>query len=598
MTKKALLLLVISLLPLTALPQQIAITDTNTETDKLEKSAVELLEETKAEVDGLRLIENRISFTSELAALMWFHDEREARAMYSDVINDFRQLLVGYDSQMNQFGIKQADEPQVYGSMFMTEPSDRQKIEQKFRVAVGVRQTIATSMAEHDPELALNFFYDSLNAVANVDLRKQMEANDRGFENKLLVQIAAIDPAKAAVIAKRTLSHGITMEQVDLLKKYFGKDPDKAIDFGETLLSAIKSEKSDSLDLGAASSLLKYGTQVLDQSRTIGGKKTIFSDSDLRDLAEVLAQAVLARPNDSGISFANYAKDVERYQPGRAVQIRSKVPVRSATTRNGPPAGMRSANATNSYGTFVGNSNTSNTAAARAAAAAQAQREASEKRLMDDVNRLGTAKLTQEQRDKIILQARTTIMSMPGADKKITTLSLLAGQVAKAGDKDLAAEIMRDAASFVNPQPRNMKDFMLTWMLTSGYASVDPEKAFPMLEDLVNRGNDLIDASLKIAEFVDVTEEIVSDGEFQLGAFGGNMIRDVTRALNMADSTIQNMSRSDFQKMRSLTNRFDRPEIRVMAKMLVLQSVLGAKALAEEQQRLQQQQKQQKTVIK
>ena len=74
MTKKALLLLVISLLPLTALPQQIAITDTNTETDKLEKSAVELLEETKAEVDGLRLIENRISFTSELAALMWFHD--------------------------------------------------------------------------------------------------------------------------------------------------------------------------------------------------------------------------------------------------------------------------------------------------------------------------------------------------------------------------------------------------------------------------------------------------------------------------------------------------------------------------------------------
>jgi len=259
---------------------------------------------------------------------------------------------------------------------------------------------------------------------------------------------------------------------------------------------------------------------------------------------------------------------------------------------------MRSANATNSYGTFVGNSNTSNSAAARAAAAAQAQREASEKRLMDDVNRLGTAKLTQEQRDKIILQARTTIISMPGADKKITTLSLLAGQVAKAGDKDLAAEIMRDAASFVNPQPRNMKDFMLTWMLTSGYASVDPEKAFPMLEDLVNRGNDLIDASLKIAEFVDVTEEIVSDGEFQLGAFGGNMIRDVTRALNMADSTIQNMSRSDFQKMRSLTNRFDRPEIRVMAKMLVLQSVLGAKALAEEQQRLQQQQKQQKTVIK
>lgn len=224
MTKKAILLLVISLLPFTVLPQQIATNDTNSEADKLEKSAVELLQETAAEVEGLRLIENRISFTSELAALMWFHDEREARAMYAGVINDFRQLLVGYDSQMNQFGIKQADEPEVYGSMFMTEPSDRQKIERKFRVAVNVRQAIATSMAAHDPELALNFFYDSLNAVANADLRKQMETGDRSFEQRLLTQIAAIDPAKATVITKKTLSRGITLEQVDLLKNFFSKD--------------------------------------------------------------------------------------------------------------------------------------------------------------------------------------------------------------------------------------------------------------------------------------------------------------------------------------------------------------------------------------
>ena len=125
MTKKALLLLVISLLPLTALPQQIAVTNTNTETDKLEKSAVELLEETKAEVDGLRLIENRISFTSELAALMWFHDEREARAMYSDVINDFRQLLVGYDSQMIQLACAA---PTVTRTLFAAAPSYRSAI--------------------------------------------------------------------------------------------------------------------------------------------------------------------------------------------------------------------------------------------------------------------------------------------------------------------------------------------------------------------------------------------------------------------------------------------------------------------------------------
>src|SRR4051812_8029590 len=120
MLKKAFLLLVITSLPYASWPQQLGSNDSNSDSEKLEKSAVELLQETAAEVDGLRLIENRISFTSELASLMWYHDEREARAMYSELINEFRQLLVGYDSQMNQFGIRQADEPEVYGSMLMT----------------------------------------------------------------------------------------------------------------------------------------------------------------------------------------------------------------------------------------------------------------------------------------------------------------------------------------------------------------------------------------------------------------------------------------------------------------------------------------------
>jgi len=60
---------------------------------KLNMAAVDLLRETSVEVGRLRTMENRISFNAELASLMWFHDDKEARVMYGTVVTDFKQLL-------------------------------------------------------------------------------------------------------------------------------------------------------------------------------------------------------------------------------------------------------------------------------------------------------------------------------------------------------------------------------------------------------------------------------------------------------------------------------------------------------------------------
>jgi len=74
-----------------------------------------------------------------------------------------------------------------------------------------------------------------------------------------------------------------------------------------------------------------------------------------------------------------------------------------------------------------------------------------------------------------------------------------------------------------------------------------------------------------------LNEDIMSDGELQVGAFGGSMVREVTRELAGADSTLQTLAKTDFDKMKGVTDRFDRPEVRVLAKMMVLRAVLGNK---------------------
>ncbi len=196
---------------------------------------------------------------------------------------------------------------------------------------------------------------------------------------------------------------------------------------------------------------------------------------------------------------------------------------------------------------------------------------------MEGITGLNSKQLPKEERDKVIAQSRKIISQTPGKDKKIVALSLLAAQVAHAGDKDLAAEIMRDAERLVNPQPKNYQDFLLSLMLAAGYAEADPDKAFPLLETLILRQNELTSATIKLAEFIDVNGEIIDDGEIQIGMFGGDMIRGMTNELGMASSTIRSLAKADFAKTRNLTNTFDRTETRVLAKMLVLRAVLEKK---------------------
>src|SRR3954449_258252 len=67
---------------------------------KTQKEYVNFLRETMADVNNLRTLENRISFSAELASLMWYYDEREARTMYLSTISDFKELVGQYDLQM------------------------------------------------------------------------------------------------------------------------------------------------------------------------------------------------------------------------------------------------------------------------------------------------------------------------------------------------------------------------------------------------------------------------------------------------------------------------------------------------------------------
>ena len=177
-----------------------------TEADaKLTKDAVELLRETSDEVGRLRLPENRVSFNAELAGLMWFYDEKEARTMYGSVISDFRQLLMQLDDQANA-PLDEEEDASMIGGFFGGYA--RSKVERKFLIAVGVREQIAMSLAEHAPDLAFNFYDESRLVVGNPKLKETDRKLGQGLR-------ATADRADLSLGSRqsRRIRQGITQER-------------------------------------------------------------------------------------------------------------------------------------------------------------------------------------------------------------------------------------------------------------------------------------------------------------------------------------------------------------------------------------------------
>ena len=548
--------------------------DTDTE---ITEKAVRMLRETTSEVGNMRTLENRISFTAEIAALLWPHDEAEAKRMFGWSVNEFKTLVMQYDSQMNMFPPEDPANSYRGGGMFFGGTDERTMLVRKFQVAMGVRQQIASSIAEHEPILAFNFYHDSISGISNPQLTNALNyGGGNYFELGLLRKIAEKDAAKASELARSSLQKGFRSHHVDLLRELYTKDPDKAAEFGSAVLSRIKNESLDKLELYSLNSLISLGDEKLEEALASPGKKELYSREDLRELADVLARAILEGDERGG--FRSYLGNIEKYNPGRAAQIRTKFSIEntdahaaeSREERVRVSAGLPPPPSPRISGGFTVRQSRGSDEVRQAIEA----REKAEQELMAEVMGLDKKELPKEERDKIIEKARELLTSTPSKDKKLLGLSALAAQVAKAGDKELASEIMRDAAALVSPSPKTYQDFLYTWMLISGYAEADPEKAFPLLEDTVFRLNEVIGSLIRVGEFIDTSGQMIVDGEVQVGAFGSGMAGSITRQLTIATPTVKSLMKTDLDRLYQIANRFDRVETRVLTKMIILRAAL------------------------
>ncbi len=570
--KSITLLALLCCMTMNVLSQDIVKDEKQKKSDELKEKAVVLLRETREEVGTLRTIENRISFNSELAGLLWFYDAKEGRKMFGELTEDFIEILNRYNAEINSYGSVK-NESELYTSRLS--PTAKSKAIGRMSKAIAVRQQMAMTMATQDAEFAYEFIIQTSKIVTNEIFAKKIEQQDEQMESVLIAYLANQDIDKGLAFARKALKTKFKKSMLTLLKKVYAKDQAKAKSFADEILEKVKSELNNTEGgYNGAYSVLSFGAENFEEAKNKPDAKAIFSEISLRTLSEELTANLISSKDAQGSYIVSGAYDIiKKFSPASAARLKSKYKQFISDENMKDISVMTDGAALNADGGVGVQS---------AEELRDAKLEEEKTEILSKLKSEGLYELPEKEKQKFIDEAQKVIGQFSDPTEKVAGLSILATNVKRIGNQKLASQLMDEASVLVTQQPRNYIDYLQIWTLAGGYATVDAAKAFPILEQAVFQLNDTIEAFVKVGEFVDVGEDIVIDNEVQLGSFGGSMTQSFVGNLDGSESVLKNMAEADFAKIKAITNGIRRTEVRILIKMLIMQSILddGTKTIS------------------
>lgn len=545
-----------SMAAIAAFSQDVRPSPTPTPDAEKEKAQVmRFLRDLDQEISNLRLPENRIAYFAELGAVMWQFDETQARTLYGKAISDLQQLIAEHNSVLAAEKAAAAADPDALTVGF-TSMGGLRDAASRGRALNGIRRQILLAIAQNDLDLAMN----GLTATANIDFGESDQ--EPTHDDWLVQQLAEIgadkSPKQALALALESLKKGLESRHFSILYNLAASDPASAKQLAAAIMSKAKEGKASIYIL---TEFLRKAEGLAKTDNKEGKSEPLYTKQDLREIAGLLADEI---EDDGGSSFISL---VEKYLPARAAALKAKF--RSKGISGNMVDGLRVPGVESGYGSNSMASN-SNSAAAKAQAEKwKKQRE--DRNSLRAFSKLAAGTLPPEEREKVLAEARKTVARLRDPRDKIIALSAIATGVVNS-DKALALDLMREADRLAPTYPTTYADCMVVYSLASGYVFVDPEQAFPRFEALISRLNELIGAGVKLIEFIDVQGDTVKDGEIKLGSLGGLTGLGILRITSGADLPLRRLAEFDLPRTQALADRFDRPEARVLAKILILRA--------------------------
>ncbi|HEY6118585.1 MAG TPA: hypothetical protein VIV66_01440 [Pyrinomonadaceae bacterium] len=525
----------------------------------VEKKSLDLLDSIAGRISTLHSPENRITVTCAVADLLWSRDEKRARALFANVMRDEAALVSSVD-----LGDQQASE--------------------NYSTINNQRQEVVGRIARHDPDLALEFLRATRFPAGEVP---SYGANwERNLELSLSRAIAAKDPERALKLARESLAKGLSYDFVSLLMELEQKNKPAAQSLYESLVSRIQSE-----DLARNQEAANIATNLINSFQPPKA-----NEDEFRDLLETVIKAALSlTPNDPQTqqvaqnylgSLFSSMQLVEKYAPAR---VRAVKDWSQSITRTMDPNNQlySELNQTAQEGTIddILALATRFPEEMRNQVYQQAAWKASNNGDVDRARQLISDHITDPYQRRQMLQqldnqltwkainenklveARSLLSRTTSPEQRFQLLMQIASQLTSKNNKKEALECLVDAREAVNAVPRGSSRMWQQLQLASAFEPLDLDQSFAIMQGIVAELNQLVMAAAVMDGF---DNRYLRRGEWML-----NGQNNLTNIVNNSRLVISQLARLDFDRAQTLSDQLERPEIRLMTQLEMVQSLLN-----------------------
>jgi hypothetical protein len=140
------------------------------------------------------------------------------------------------------------------------------------------------------------------------------------------------------------------------------------------------------------------------------------------------------------------------------------------------------------------------------------------------------------------------------------------------GDHDSALDLLNQAENLikVDLQSDTKSDALLSLMLA--YALVEPSRAFVITERTIDRANDDVSKAILVDKFIKTG--MIKKGEIIMNQSG---VMPLDYMILKYGKGVTALARADFGRTKAAADRFERNELRIFARLLIAQALLGEK---------------------
>jgi len=156
-------------------------------------------------------------------------------------------------------------------------------------------------------------------------------------------------------------------------------------------------------------------------------------------------------------------------------------------------------------------------------------------------------------------------------DQKLGILLQLASDTQKANPK-LSNQLLEEARQMTNRRATSYDQFDQQLRVAHAYAAVDPARAFEVLDPGISQLNELLSAAAVLNGF---ELNLFRDGELSMQNGSG-----LTTMIIRYGQELAQLARTDFERSETLAGRFQFPESRIIARLVIVQGLLGVQATA------------------